>query len=78
MKRNDGSPFGIPVPLHWCDCNIRTLPRLYVIVEPYNKYNGFEDGYIMVGVFWIVAAPFAFAVFFAKYGEKLKKRGKTE
>lgn len=54
------------------------LCRLYVIVEPYNKYNGFEDGYIMVGVFWIVAAPFAFAVFFAKYGEKLKKRGKTE
>lgn len=52
------------------------LCRLYVIVEPYNKYNGFEDGYIMVGVFWIVAAPFA--VFFAKYGEKLKKRGKTE
>lgn len=44
----------------------------------YNKYNGFEDGYIMVGVFWIVAAPFAFAVFFAKYGEKLKKRGKAE
>lgn len=54
------------------------LCRLYVIVEPYNKYNGFEEGYIMVGVFWIVAAPFAFAVFFAKYGEKLKKRGKTE
>ena len=53
-----------------------TLCRLYV--EPYNKYNGFEDGYIMVGVFWIVAAPFAFAVFFAKHGEKLKKRGKTE
>lgn len=24
------------------------LCRLYVIVEPYNKYNGFEDGYIMV------------------------------
>ena len=23
------------------------LCRLYVIVEPYNKYNGFEDGYIM-------------------------------
>lgn len=54
------------------------LCRLYAIVEPYNKYNGFEDGYIMVGVFWIVAAPFAFAVFFAKYGDKLKKRGKTE
>ena len=72
MKRNDDSSFGIPVPLHWCNCNIRT------IVEPYNKYNGFEDGYIMTGVFWIVAAPFAFAVFFAKYGEKLKKRGKTE
>jgi hypothetical protein len=54
------------------------LCRLYVIVEPYNKYDGFEDGYIMVGVFWIVAAPFAFAVFFAKYGEKLKKRGKAE
>ena len=34
--------------------------------------------YVIVGVFWIVAAPFAFAVFFAKYGEKLKKRGKTE
>ena len=55
-----------------------SLCRLYTIVEPYNKYNGFEDGYIMIGVFWIVAAPFAFAVFFAKYGEKLKKRGKTE
>lgn len=55
-----------------------SLCRLYTIVEPYNKYNGFEDGYIMTGVFWIVAAPFAFAVFFAKYGEKLKKRGKTE
>lgn len=54
------------------------LCHLYTIVEPYNKYNGFEDGYIMTGVFWIVAAPFAFAVFFAKYGEKLKKRGKTE
>ena len=51
------------------------LCRLYTIVEPYNKYNGFEDGYIMTGVFWIVAAPFAFV---AKYGEKLKKRGKTE
>lgn len=38
----------------------------------------FEYGYIAVGVFWIVAAPFAFAVFFAKYGEKLKKRGKAE
>lgn len=38
----------------------------------------FADGYIAVGVFWIVAAPFAFAVFFAKYGEKLKKRGKAE
>ena len=54
------------------------LCRLYTIVDTYNKYNGFEDGYIMTGVFWIVAAPFAFAVFFAKYGEKLKKRGKTE
>ena len=42
------------------------LCRLYTIVEPYNKYNGFEDGYIMTGVFWIVAAPFAFAVFFCK------------
>lgn len=67
MKRNDDSSFGVPVPR-----------RLYTIVEPYDKYNGFEDGYIMIGVFWIVAAPFAFAVFFAKYGEKLKKRGKTE
>lgn len=49
------------------------LCRLYTIVEPYDKYNGFEYEYTAVGVFWIVAAPFAFAVFFAKYGEKLKK-----
>lgn len=40
-----------------------TLCRLYTIVKPYDKYNGFEYGYIAVGVFWIVAAPFAFAVF---------------
>lgn len=39
------------------------LCRLYTIVEPYNKYNGFEDGYIMIGVFWIVAAPFALLCF---------------
>lgn len=32
-----------------------TLCRLYTIVEPYDKYNGFEYGYIAVGVFWIVA-----------------------
>ena len=77
MKRNDDSPFGAPVPL--CIGAIVTfaLCRLYVIVEPYNKYNGFEDGYIMVGVFWIVAAPFAFAVFFAKYGEKTKGKRKS-
>ena len=51
----------------------------YTIVEPYDKYNGFERRYIAVGVFWTVAAPFTFAVFFfAKYGEKLKKRGKAE
>ena len=65
-----------PVPLHWCDCTF-ALCRLYIIVEPYDKYGGFECEYIVVGVFWIVAAPFAFAVFFAKYGEKLKKRGKS-
>lgn len=28
-----------------------TLCRLYTIVEPYDKYNGFEYGYIAVGVF---------------------------
>lgn len=27
-----------------------TLCRLYTIVEPYDKYNGFEYGYIAVGV----------------------------
>lgn len=51
------------------------LCRLYSIVEPYDEYV-FES--VLIGVFWIVAAPFAFAVFFAKYGEKLKKRGKAE
>lgn len=54
------------------------LCRLYITVEPYGKHSGFERGYIAVGIFWIVAAPFAFAVFFAKYGEKLKERGKAE
>lgn len=54
------------------------LCRLYTIVEPYDKYSGFEYEYIAVGVFWIVAAPFAFAVFFAKYGEKLKEKRKAE
>ena len=54
------------------------LCRLYTIVEPYDKYSGFECGYIAVGVFWIVAAPFAVAVFFAKYGEKLKEKRKAE
>ena len=54
------------------------IGAIVTFVEPYNKYGGFEDGYIVVGIFWIVAAPFAFAVFFAKYGEELKKRGKTK
>lgn len=51
------------------------LCRLYSIVEPYDEYV-FES--VLAGVFWIAAAPFAFAVFFARYGEKLKKRGKAE
>ena len=55
-----------------------TLCTLYTILEQYDKYYCFAYAYIAVGVFWIVAAPFAFAVFFAKYGEKLKKRGKAE
>lgn len=54
------------------------LCRLYTIVKPYDKYSSFEFEYTVVGIFWIVAAPFAFAVFFAKYGEKLKERGKAE
>lgn len=51
------------------------LCRLYSIVEPYDE-DVFES--VLIGVFWISAAPFAFAVFFARYGEKLKKRGKAE
>ena len=51
------------------------LCRLYSIVEPHDEYV-FES--VLVGVFWIAAAPSAFAVFFARYGEKLKKRGKAE
>ena len=70
----------ITVLLYLCIGAIVTfaLCRLYTIVEPYDKYNDFEYKYIAVGVFWIVAAPFAFAVFFAKYGEELRKRGKAE
>lgn len=52
------------------------LCRLYTIVEPYDKYSGFEYEYIAIGVFWIVAAPFAFAVFLRNMVKNLKKRGK--
>ena len=70
----------ITVLLYLCIGAIVTfaLCRLYTIVEPYDKYNGFEYKYLAVGVFWMVAAPFAFAVFFAKYGEERRKRGKAE
>lgn len=56
------------------------LRRLCLLADR-NKYTGWGDNSgecITIGVFWIAAAPFAFAVFFAKYGEELKKRGKAE
>lgn len=52
------------------------LRRLHLIAEPRAKYTSDSTGYVVIGVFWIVTAPFAFALFFAEYGEKLKKRGK--
>lgn len=56
------------------------LRRLCLLADR-NKFTGWGDNSgecIAIGVFWIAAAPFAFAVFFAKYGEELKKRGKAE
>lgn len=57
-----------------------TLRRLYLVVDR-GKYTGWDDNSgacIAIGVFWVAAAPFAFAMFFARYGEELKKRGKVE
>lgn len=57
-----------------------TLRRLYLVVDR-GKYTGRGDNScacIAIGVFWVATAPFAFAMFFARYGEELKKRGKVE
>lgn len=57
---------------------------LFQIEKRHTPYRGdYEDlsGYcVAIGVFWVIAAPFAFALCFAKYGfpRIKKKEGKDE
>lgn len=59
------------------------LRHLYLSAD-YNEYTSYYSDNsvycVVVGIFWPVAAPFAFAVYFAKYGipKNSKKRGKDE
>lgn len=59
------------------------LRHLYLSAD-YYEYTGScsdNDVYcVVVGIFWPVAAPFAFAMYFAQYGipKDSKKRGKDE
>lgn len=53
-----------------------TLRHLYLSANyyKYTDYNSDNDIYcVLVGIFWFVAAPFAFAMYFARYGFSLKK-----
>lgn len=61
-----------------------TLRHLYISAD-YREYANSDYNCnnlycVMVGMFWFVAAPFAFAMYFAKYGfpKNTKKRGKGE
>lgn len=59
------------------------LRHLYLSAN-YHEYTSFcssnSEYCVAVGIFWLVAAPFAFAMYFAKYGlpKNTKKRGKDE
>lgn len=59
------------------------LYSLYIKAEKRYWRGSYDDkaGYcVIVGLFWIFTAPFAFAVFFAKYGfpDDVRKRGKDK
>ena len=57
------------------------LYRLYIQADS-NYGRGYDDksGYcVMIGLSWPVSAPFAFAVYFAKYGTPTRqKRGRSK
>lgn len=60
-----------------------TLRHLYLSADysKYTHYSSDNNSYcVVIGIFWLVAAPFAFAMYFAKYGfpETTKKRGRNE
>lgn len=53
------------------------LRRLYLMAAPEESTHYCSNNAemcVLIGVTWIVAAPFAFAMFFARYGEELKKK----
>ena len=58
-----------------------TLRYLYLTADSYAYARSSSDNAsycVIIGITWLLTAPFAFAIYFARYGfpDSLKKRGK--